>query len=1519
MVPPICSLIYLTIPDHSSLFSRLYTMGVSLSLLAPQAQTVALRSYIDILPGYVFLEVVNDSRFLKTIKAYDVKARMPVLIKVFIKPQLVGIKLQDVSKLLSEELTKLAPYPNFLPCFKLIEMDLAGYMVRQLVRSNLYDRLSLRPFLSYIEKLWILFQLLKMMDLLHHHLEICHGDIKTENILVTSSNWLLLSDFSGKIKPTYIPDDNPTEFVFYFDSSDRRTCYLAPERFLKKDQSAQADKSLTPEMDLFSLGCVIAELYLDGDPTFTLSDLFKYRKGEFEPNLSAITNKEVRDIVSKLLSLDPKSRPSAHSILEDLRGTVFPEHFYDFLFDLMSSINNVSGSEAPDEEGSLSDFNINRIYGSFGKIAEALGFETGQEEYIHEDFPYLKLKLRDPLQNSSSHKKTENLENGKGNESALIVLNLVSSLIGTLEKPESKIKACELILVLSENISDEDKLDRALPYLCSLLDEYVDDASLASERQYLASNSATNSADAASQEQQNFAENANISTRVACTALFCLTNVLESCKSLNAINANIFPEYILPCLKNVGFLASTFVDEVSCVRSALASCLPYLARTANRFYILSRNFQEWETKAKLPNEEEQPDKQRARKKTKARLFLDFKDLTETLLTDPSVGVRISLLQHILPLCHFFGADKTNDLILPHLITYLNDSSHQLRLAFLASILQIGPFIGALSFEQYLSPLLFQALGDHEPLVVLKVLEIFYSFLKERLINHADKFNVLSVYREVLSNCVTLLLQPNEWIRQSVLNIIIVIAENLLEANKFCFLYPIIKSYLSYDVSSFTWDSLYPCLTKPLSPQVYTLSILWSSSATSKSLFWKQTSATIQHGTRKLITFNKEMGKSVFIPQTGSNNNINIDKRLSDIPLSSEDRQWILKLRSVGLDERDLWKVFALKSHFISYNRSKQSGASSDHTEFDLAGNMNLPPLTIFFDVSYKSESITGPYRKTETSVVPESVETSSILSRGEQNSLLLPGTSKAKASLQTFEANVLGELETNAQAGNNKKSHHSFSQSGSKNLSHRVFSVNDQRIISASMRHNYEGSNSFIRGYLRTIKFKPNVDDFAEFGHIIKGNPEGIAPREMSIKDILVAQVNTNTESSKLDAITKLAVSPTSEFFVTGSESGSIKVWDASKLDKNVISRNASLTSDLGATVTDIVFMPHRFVFAVLTEDGYIRIFRVQVTRNKNHRIIKYLKLLTVRTVKVEKGYPLSLELITTNAFTTLVTATSSCQIIGYDVITMKAQFQLQNPLRFGEPTSMVISRTSDWLLVGSSDGALTLWDLRFKVRVKSWHILLDSSETTRTPIRKLMLVPASSRVSEEKKSSVSAYVAVIGGTGESDITIWEVPTFHCCQIYTANENNPRIKTYSLKECDPVQEMKVEDLLADFTLDSEESDRSFRALAYVNREGINPHMDGYFVLVTHDSRVIVWNLQDISESILMHTEKPAAFSRMKVNLGLEMAYERQAPEKRRTIQSRKGSHDAVNDIAVIYRQSYMVITAERNGTINIYR
>ncbi len=65
--------------------------------------------------------------------------------------------------------------------------------------------------------------------------------------------------------------------------------------------------------------------------------------------------------------------------------------------------------------------------------------------------------------------------------------------------------------------------------------------------------------------------------------------------------------------------------------------------------------------------------------------------------------------------------KTNDVMLSHMITYLNDRNWLLREAFFDIIVDVAEVSGNSSLEEYILPLMTQALSDQEENVVLRVL------------------------------------------------------------------------------------------------------------------------------------------------------------------------------------------------------------------------------------------------------------------------------------------------------------------------------------------------------------------------------------------------------------------------------------------------------------------------------------------------------------------------------------------------------------------------------------------------------------------------------------------------------------------------------------------------------------------------------------------------------------------------------------------------------------------------------
>ena len=89
--------------------------------------------------------------------------------------------------------------------------------------------------MSVIEKHWLTFQLIAALNQLHRN-EIYHGDIKPENILLTSYNHLFITDMVN-YKPIYVSIDDLKTFKTYFCELDNTSrCYFAPERLVKKEE-----------------------------------------------------------------------------------------------------------------------------------------------------------------------------------------------------------------------------------------------------------------------------------------------------------------------------------------------------------------------------------------------------------------------------------------------------------------------------------------------------------------------------------------------------------------------------------------------------------------------------------------------------------------------------------------------------------------------------------------------------------------------------------------------------------------------------------------------------------------------------------------------------------------------------------------------------------------------------------------------------------------------------------------------------------------------------------------------------------------------------------------------------------------------------------------------------------------------------------------------------------------------------------------------------------------------------------
>ncbi|CAE6379670.1 unnamed protein product [Rhizoctonia solani] len=896
----------------------------------------ALDSYVSELgPDIVYEKSVGSARFLKTVRGRHRNG--PLVIKVFIKPS-ADLTLRDHKARLRSFRDKLADIPNVYTYQAFVESDKAGYVIRQWLASNLT-----RPFLSPIEKKWIAFQLLCGMKDAHAR-GAPHGDIKSENVLVTSYNWIYITDFASS-KPTYLPEDDPSDFALFFDSSGRRTCYIAPERFYaagsdisiekaERERQIQRDFDVTEAMDVFSMGCVIAELFTEGTPTFTLAQLYKYRDKEInaETHLAGLEDPGVKALVLSMIALDPEARPSFAIALETYRGSVFPESFYSFLHEYVAGVNEISspsvfdakplhtpnapemhtsppglgatptvptttGVETTSYESALpneSDSRIDQLWNEFAMLEPHLIAERTNEEPEKRPDKVIPRTRTTPFRDMfpvelSIPKRVSRLQgdllaNQRAAHSnplldgpALIVLSLVCSNIRNCVIPSSKLRGLDLLLALAVHLTDEAKLDRLIPYVIDLLH---DEAAV-----------------------------------VRSAAIRTMTQVLMLVTVITPSNTSIFPEYIFP---NIRHLA---VDSEESVRCTFAQCIAPLADAASRYLELGQALKAHgtfklsdiqdtdETAFEMPYEASLQD-----------LHSAVQDVLTTALVDSASTVKRAVLHNISSLCVFFGRQKTNDVLLSHMITYLNGRDWLLRYAFFDSIVGVAACVGARSLEEYILPLMIQALSDVEETVVYKVLSSLTS------LSELGLFQKMRIW-ELLSATVPFLYHPSIWVRQGAIAFIASSTKLLPPTDVWCILYPGLRQALRADVRAITEQSLLSTLKPSLSRQIFEAAISWAIKS-DKSAFWRGQTSKLKSNKESPKDLVSNMRNSAVLPRPGSK--------------GDEDEAQIVKLQQLGMTSIEEAKLVALRDYILKLANTIKSFTARDKDESEVVNVLHGP-------------------------------------------------------------------------------------------------------------------------------------------------------------------------------------------------------------------------------------------------------------------------------------------------------------------------------------------------------------------------------------------------------------------------------------------------------------------------------------------------------------------------------------------------------------------------------------------------
>lgn len=1454
-------------------------MGAQLSLLVQTSPSIAIFSYIDVLEEVHYVSQLNSSRFLKTCKALDPNGE--IVIKVFIKPT-DQYSLQPFLQQIKAQSFKLGQLPHVLNYSKLIETNRAGYMIRQHLKNNLYDRLSLRPYLQDIELKFIAFQLLNSLRDIHN-LNIVHGDIKTENILVTSWNWCILTDFAAFIKPVYLPEDNPGEFLFYFDTSKRRTCYLAPERFNSKlyQDGHSKNGTLTKEMDVFSLGCVIAEIFAEGRPIFNLSQLFKYKSNSYDVNkeflIEEMKSADLRNMILDMIDLDPGKRLSCDELLNRYRGSFFPDYFYTFTYDYFRNLVTMTTStpitdsactnSTLEDNLKLLDETTEKIYKDFPQICHCLDFPlTKDEDKIkldsstfrsnvigREDSRLLNANLYFPGNHHLVLQKftqvSEKVKSVK-EECALLFISYLSHSLRNIVLRTTKLKNLELLAVFAQFVSDENKIDRVVPYLVCCFEDSDQD--------------------------------------VQALSLLTFTQVLSSVRTLNQLNENIFVDYLLPRLKR---LLITNKQNSNYLRIVFANCLSDLAVIINRFqeFTFAKHYNNNSADNNLEIME-------STTKYSAKLIQSVEDLTVLFLTDNDTNVKMALLHNILPLCKFFGRERTNDIILSHLITYLNDKDPALRVSLIQTISGISILLGTVTLEQYILPLLIQTITDSEELVVISVLQSLKSLFKTGLIR--KKF-----YIDISKTISPLLLHPDNWIRHFTLMIIIEIINKLSKAEVYCILYPIIRPFFEFDVE-FNFESMITCCKQPVSRSVYNLLCSWAVRA-SKSLFWKKisTNHVDSFGNNRIQFITKDYSSKNYgfskkgVKLDPSSKGVKSSSTVysydnKEIPLTAEDRNWIDKFRVIGLTEKDIWKIIALRGYVIRTAKIIATNPDFPYSNKrhhlliqNSPPNLNLTnvmPRNIFFDVEFAEQS-------TRESQDP-SIENQQMYrnDESEQNSNKLSvNSAKQLSTIMDINGSLMFKNKSIATTTSNLRnvfvqleptSYHKYSTNHGMNDN---VDVKPERKVIVS--NSYDGDVETIAKFLSTFKILPPLRDYKEFGPIVEVSEN---PDMSKLTGKLIATLMENEPNSITAATVSCGEVP---YLVTGSDQGVVKIWNLREITLGEV-YSSSLTYDCCSSITQLTMIPKFDAFAVSSTDGQIIILKVNHYKQENET--KFSNCECIRKLSLKNldkhEYATRMRAFVNDEKSVLIVLTNLSRVMMFDIKTLERLQVIENSPKHGAISSICIDGNCCALVLGTTRGIIDIWDIRFNVMIKSW------SFGDHTPITHLETCEFYGKNS----------IIVVGGSSKTYLTIWNFVKGHCQTAFINSDEQPSMEHF----------LPLEKDLEDLGFCGVKSLHALSTISVSNNK--------IFVTDEATSSIIMFDLKELSlsKAVISPSRFDDVFIPTRITANLTILLRKMKPSSTHSGDDSLYHHDIINALATsLVDQIPLLVVCDNSGLIGIFQ
>ncbi len=169
------------------------------------------------------------------------------------------------------------------------------------------------------------------------------------------------------------------------------------------------------------------------------------------------------------------------------------------------------------------------------------------------------------------------------------------------------------------------------------------------------------------------------------------------------------------------------------------------------------------------------------------------------------------------------------------------------------------------------------------------------------------------------------------------------------------------------------------------------------------------------------------------------------------------------------------------------------------------------------------------------------------------------------------------------------------------------------------------------------------------------------------------------------------------QFFATASDDGSVRVWDSNRVEgRGVTNLSRMAYKGLKSRVAALAVCAGADSLVAAGHNGQLHVLNVEVAK-------KRVTCTAQRSIDLAAdGRIIDVQTLEPGSATVVYTTVRGA-VYGWDMRADTLAFALRNPPSQGLVEAFSIGERASWMMVGTSRGIYTVWDMRYQLPVKSW------------------------------------------------------------------------------------------------------------------------------------------------------------------------------------------------------------------------